>query len=76
MTITMPNIDLSITSVITIEGASCDGRLDTSISYTRDINEDGMDDLIVGAYLDSPLSHTNAGSVYVLFGPLNSSVDL
>lgn len=76
MTTTMPNIDLSTTSVITIQGASCDGRLDTSISYVNDINADGMDDLIVGAYLDSPLSRTNAGSVYVLFGPLTSSVDL
>lgn len=40
-----------------------------------DLNDDGVADAIVGAYLDSPGAYT-AGTVFVKYGPLVADVDL
>jgi hypothetical protein len=39
-----------------------------SVSSAGDINGDGLDDLIVGAYGADPSSKSNAGKSYVIFG--------
>ena len=40
-----------------------------SISYIGDVNKDGFDDFIIGAYFSSPLkSREKAGETYVIFG--------
>ena len=40
----------------------------SSVSGAGDINGDGVDDLIIGAYLADPNGITSAGESYVLFG--------
>jgi len=39
-----------------------------SVSYAGDVNEDGFDDVIVGAYGFDNGSNTNAGAAYIYFG--------
>ena len=39
-----------------------------SISNAGDVNNDGYDDIIIGAYAADALTRTDAGKSYVLFG--------
>jgi hypothetical protein len=39
-----------------------------SVSAVGDLNDDGLDDLVIGAMLASPGGRTNAGESYVVFG--------
>jgi hypothetical protein len=50
-----------------INGVSADDRSGVSVSSAGDVNGDGFDDLIVGAYLDDP-NGTNSGASFVVFG--------
>jgi hypothetical protein len=43
-------------------------NLEFSVSAAGDINGDGIDDLIIGAYRASPDGVSEAGSSYVVFG--------
>ncbi|TAF02213.1 MAG: hypothetical protein EAZ77_19180, partial [Nostocales cyanobacterium] len=51
-----------------INGNNNDDYLGYSISNAGDINDDGIDDIIIGAYLADPNNQNNAGSSYVVFG--------
>jgi hypothetical protein len=39
-----------------------------SVSNAGDVNGDGLDDLIIGAYSTNPNDKSNAGESYVVFG--------
>jgi hypothetical protein len=58
-----------------INGIAADDRSGGSVSSAGDVNGDGIDDLIIGAYRADPNSSiTNAGQSYVVFGS-NSGFD-
>ncbi|BDI18126.1 hypothetical protein ANSO36C_39280 [Nostoc cf. commune SO-36] len=57
-----------------INGINSDDRSGTSVSSAGDVNGDGFDDLIIGAYGASPNGQFRAGSSYVVFGS-NSDFD-
>ena len=66
------NIDLSnLTSSagISINGESANDRSGRSVS-SGDVNGDGYDDIIIGAYVADP-NGSNSGSTYVIFGDDN-----
>uniref|UniRef100_UPI0019523525 integrin alpha n=1 Tax=Leptolyngbya sp. CCY15150 TaxID=2767772 RepID=UPI0019523525 len=50
-----------------LDGVAADDRSGRSVSSAGDINGDGFDDLIIGAYGADP-NGTNSGSSYVVFG--------
>ncbi len=61
-------VDLNSTSAdMTIYGDDDDDRSGYSVS-SGDINGDGYDDVIIGAYFASPKGGGNAGQTYVIFG--------
>jgi hypothetical protein len=51
-----------------IDGAAAVDNSGISVSSAGDVNSDGFDDLIVGAFSAGPDGKTNAGSSYVIFG--------
>ncbi|MEX2648893.1 MAG: hypothetical protein WD673_07760 [Alphaproteobacteria bacterium] len=51
-----------------LDGIDAADRSGFSVSGAGDINGDGFDDLIVGAYLGDPGGNSNAGESYVVFG--------
>ena len=63
-------IDLSLpgsAAALTITGKATGERLGRSVA-SGDINQDGFDDIIIGAYNASPGGRTEAGAVYVILG--------
>ena len=50
-----------------INGVSTDDRSGFSVSRAGDVNGDGLDDLIVGAFFDDP-NGTDSGASFVVFG--------
>jgi len=53
-----------------IDGAAAGGLAGYSVSEAGDINGDGLDDLVIGAFSADPNGENNAGSSYVVFGGL------
>ncbi|CAB5504119.1 hypothetical protein AZO1586I_1238, partial [Bathymodiolus thermophilus thioautotrophic gill symbiont] len=51
-----------------INGESKNDHSGYSVSNAGDVNGDGLDDLIVGAYLAAPSGKSQAGKSYVVFG--------
>ena len=77
-----PSIDLSTINgsngFVLDGGAAYDGS-GYSVSAAGDINGDGIDDVIIGAYSAAANGNAQAGRVYVIFGsitPLPSPFDL
>ncbi len=52
----------------TINGVDADDRSGRSVSSAGDVNGDGFDDLLIGAYRADPNGNSRAGETYVVFG--------
>ena len=59
---------LNGTNGFTIQGIDSDDRMGFSVSAAGDVNGDGIDDIIVGAFAADPGSNSQAGESYVIFG--------
>src|SRR5690349_18083665 len=76
------NIDLaSFTSAqgFQILGAAANdytGYADHALSNAGDINGDGLNDIIVGAYGASPNSRSGAGTAYVIYGKSGGLINM
>ncbi|CAB5505885.1 hypothetical protein formerly called flagellar hook-length control protein FliK, partial [Bathymodiolus thermophilus thioautotrophic gill symbiont] len=71
------NLSTLGTGGFVINGESAGDNSGISVSSAGDVNGDGLDDLIVGAYQADPDNKSNAGKSYVVFGKTNgSAVDL
>ena len=72
-----PNINLSSLSGadgFRLDGVAASDYSGRSVSAAGDINGDGIDDLIVGAYRASPNGNASSGSSYVVFGKDTATV--
>ena len=52
-----------------IDGIDVEDRSGASVSGAGDVNGDGLDDVIVGAYRADPNGNSRAGESYVVFAP-------
>ena len=59
---------LDATTGFRLDGVVAGDRSGISVSSAGDVNGDGFDDLIVGAFFAAPNGNLNAGSSYVVFG--------
>jgi len=66
--VTLDLSTLNGTNGFVINGIDSDDFSGNSVSGTGDINGDGLDDLIIGAFLGDPNGSSNAGESYVIFG--------
>jgi hypothetical protein len=67
------NLSTIGTGGFVINGASADVGLGRSVSSAGDVNNDGYDDLIIGARLANANGTTSAGASYVVFGKANNT---
>ena len=76
---------LPVFDLATIDGGAAGYRIDGEVRNDRagraaatagDVNGDGIDDIIIGAYLSNPDGVTDAGSAYVVFGKAGISTPL
>ena len=51
-----------------LNGIDGGDRLGSSVSKAGDVNADGIDDLIIGAFTADPNGNRDAGESYVFFG--------
>jgi hypothetical protein len=58
-----------------LKGFRVQGYLGTSVSGAGDVNDDGIDDLIIGAYRADSHGQASAGESYVVFGRTMSAGD-
>jgi FG-GAP repeat protein len=70
---------LSNTQGFRIDGAVAVDRSGNAVSAAGDINNDGIVDLLIGAYNADPSGRTGAGSSYVIYGKVggyDTAIDL
>jgi hypothetical protein len=72
-----PTIELSSEADVTIHGAARDDRLGRALA-SGDFNDDGFDDLLIGASRADPAGRADAGISYVIYGAqaLSSTIAL
>jgi hypothetical protein len=68
--------DLSPAQGFTITGAALNDHAGTAVSTVGDINDDGIDDFIVGASGADPASGIDAGQSYVIYGKAGGLSDI
>ncbi len=69
------NRDLSTSADATLVGEAADDQAGVSVAGAGDVNEDGHDDLLVGAWL-SGRGGFRAGAAYLVHGPVTGSLAL
>ena len=60
--------DLDGTNGLILNGIDADDRSGHFVSSAGDVNGDGYDDLIIGAYRADPYGRNDAGETYVIYG--------
>ena len=60
--------DLNGTNGFRIDGADADNGAGISVSGAGDLNGDGVDDMLIGAWLADSHADDNRGAAYVVFG--------
>ena len=60
--------DLDGTNGFTLTGSARNDRVGFSVSSAGDVNGDGYDDLIIGAFRADPNGDSEAGETYVIYG--------
>jgi len=68
--------DINGVNGFVIYGVDTGDRSGASVSSAGDINGDGIDDLLIGAYRASPNGNSDAGSTYVVYGSSTGLPDL
>ncbi len=68
--------DLSSDQGFTITGVALGDRAGIAVSTVGDINDDGIDDIVVGASGADPASGLDAGQSYVIFGKAGGLSDI
>ena len=68
--------DLSPEQGFTITGVASGDQAGTAVSMVGDVNDDGIDDFIVGARGADPASGVGAGQSYVIFGKAGGLSDI
>ena len=68
--------DLSPAQGFTITGVALNDHAGTAVSTVGDINDDGIDDFIVGASGADPASGIDAGQSYVIYGKAGGLSDI
>lgn len=59
---------LSTTAGFTFDGVAASDLAGISVRSAGDVNNDGIDDFIFGAFQADPLGRANAGAAYVIYG--------
>ena len=70
-----PLINLGDAYVHQLTGESTRDEAGISVSFAGDVDGDGSEDVLVGAYLDDD-AVLNAGAAYLLLGPISGDLDL
>ena len=71
VTVTLTNTWLDGTNGVVFTGAAAGDYSGSSVSGAGDVNGDGFDDLLVGAYYADPSGRNSAGEAYLVYGRSN-----
>jgi hypothetical protein len=76
-----PYIDLTISTMTSaygyvIYGPMAGANLGVAVSKAGDVNNDGIDDLIIGSWRATLLGRSNCGATYVIFGRSSGNADI